>query len=123
MFKQHIRTPFRIDAGSGRVALESSEETYVANLIRTVLLTTPGERVNRPDFGCGLQRMVFSPVNSATLGLVKIMVLESLEKELGSVIKVNEVSVRSEASKLVVDIGYTILSRNIRKYLNIEVES
>ena len=34
------------------------------DMIEQVLFTAPGERVNRPDFGCGLLQMVFGPNSS-----------------------------------------------------------
>lgn len=46
--------------------------------IRLILETDPGERVMRPDFGAGLRRMVFEPINTATLTLVQHRVEEAL---------------------------------------------
>ena len=56
-----IKYPFAIDAGGGQVAEEGDYEAYIRQLIRQVLMTAPGERINRPDFGAGVRRMVFSP--------------------------------------------------------------
>ena len=48
-----IKYPFAIDAGGGRAAEESDYEAYIRQLIRQVLMTAPGERINRPSFGAG----------------------------------------------------------------------
>lgn len=46
--------------------------------IRLILETDPGERVMRPDFGAGLRRMVFEPINTTTLTLVQHRVENAL---------------------------------------------
>ena len=48
----NLRFPYQFD-GRGRTA-EADEAAYIRDLIEQVLFTAPGERVNRPDFGCGL---------------------------------------------------------------------
>jgi phage baseplate assembly protein W len=68
--------PPRLDA-AGRVA-ESAHEQDVREAIRIILGTSPGERVMRPDFGAGLDRFVFEPVNPATVTQVENAVRESL---------------------------------------------
>ncbi len=48
-------------------ALTVSQEEDVAQSLRILLSTVPGERVMQPTFGCGLQRMVFETVDESTL--------------------------------------------------------
>ncbi len=50
--------PFRIDPVSHQAA-RTSYETHVDQMIRQVLLTSPGERADLPEFGCGLRRLLF----------------------------------------------------------------
>ena len=52
--------PLRIDAALGRPSC-AGYAAHVAQMIRQVLLTSPGERVCLPEFGCGLRRLVFAP--------------------------------------------------------------
>ena len=59
----HLDLPFGF-APAGRTAT-TAEDDHVADLIRMVLFTAPGERANRPDFGCGLRRLVFAPLSDA----------------------------------------------------------
>jgi Bacteriophage baseplate protein W len=61
----------------GRVA-EAVYEDDVRQAVTIILGTNPGERVMRPEFGAGLQRFVFEPVNATTLGLVQARVREAL---------------------------------------------
>ena len=48
-----LRYPYQFD-GRGHTA-EADEAAYIRGLIEQVLFTAPGERVMRPDFGCGIR--------------------------------------------------------------------
>jgi len=116
-----FRFPVAVDVGRGELAKERDYPTYVAGLIRQVLLTSPGERVNRPGFGAGLRRMVFSPINDSTATLTQAVVLQALNTWLGTLITVDDVQVRADNSTLNVDISYTLKSRGTQQILNLEV--
>jgi uncharacterized protein len=116
-----ILHPIAVDRGVGEVADEGDYGRHVEQLIKQVLLTNPGERINRPDFGCGLRRMVFAPNSDAAASLLKVTVLQSLDKWLGTVIKVDEVEVAAERETLSVKLRYVLLARRERRYLNLEV--
>lgn len=116
-----IRHPIAIDAGLGRLAREDTYAAHVEQLMRQVLLTNPGERINRPDFGCGLRRMVFAPNSNVSASLVQVSVLQALEKWLASVVKTEEVVAVAEDEKLLVTIRYVLKARQERRYLNVEV--
>ena len=47
-----VRYPFGVDPEAGRLAQEPDYDEHVEQLILQVLFTSPGERINRPDFGC-----------------------------------------------------------------------
>ncbi len=57
----------------------SSETTNLEESIRIILGTKLGERVYRPNFGCRLSEMVFEPMNTQTLLLIRLHVQEALE--------------------------------------------
>jgi len=102
----HVDFPFRID-GRGRSAT-TDEADHIRDLVEQVLFTTPGERVNRPTFGCGLLQLVFEP-NSEPLALaVRATVQASLQQWLGELIAVEQVKVETQESVLRVTVGYTI---------------
>lgn len=90
--------PFRIDAGSRQGARAASYEAHVAQMIRQVLLTSPGERVNLPNFGCGLRRLVFAPNSESLAATAKVIVMSSLTRWLGEHIEVKQVNVIEPAS-------------------------
>ena len=74
-----VRYPFAIDAGLGRLEVETDYAEHVEQLILQVLFTNPGERVNRPDFGCGVRRMVFAPARDVSASLAQVSVYQALE--------------------------------------------
>ncbi len=116
-----IRFPVAIDRGLGKVSDEDRYAAHVDQLIRQVLLTNPGERINLPEFGCGLRRMVFAPNNPAAASLLKVTVLQALDRWLGTVIKVEDAEVGAVEEALTVRLRYVILARQERRYLNLEV--
>ena len=94
---------------------------HVRQMMLQVLFTNPGERINRPDFGCGLRRMVFAPNSEVSANLTQVLVLQALETWLGDLITVNEVNVKAIEEKLEVRIVYILKARQERQYLNLEV--
>lgn len=113
--------PLAIDGDGGRLRHESDYEAYIRQLIRQVLLTAPGERVHRPDFGAGLRRMIFAPNSPATASLTQTLVYQALDRWLGRLIKVDEVQAEADDSRLDVTVVYTILARREKRYLTLEV--
>lgn len=116
-----IRYPFAIDEGIGRLAEERDYAEHVEQLMRQVLFTNPGERINRPDFGCGLRRMVFAPNSDVTASLTQVTVYQALERWLGDLISVEEVKTKAIDEVLEIRIAYVLKARRERRYLNLEV--
>jgi phage baseplate assembly protein W len=116
-----LRFPFSIDRGQGQASQERSYEAHVQQLIKQVLLTSPGERIDRPEFGCGIKRMVFAPGGEVAASLAQTVIYQSLTKWLGTVISVHEVTVRANDARLDIRVGYAIRARTGRHYLNLEV--
>ena len=69
--------PPRLDPISGQIALAEYEDD-IRQAIRIIIETAPGERVMRPDFGCGIHELVFESVDSATLQRVRTVVQDAL---------------------------------------------
>jgi phage baseplate assembly protein W len=98
--------PWSLD-GRGRTAT-SDRDGHVRDLIEQVLLTTPGERVMRPDFGAGLLAAVFEPGGPAVAASAQFMVQAALERELGEAIAVDGVDVEADDAALVVTVAYVV---------------
>ncbi len=107
-----IDFPFRIDRG--RTA-KATEEEHIRDLIESVLFTSPGERINRPDFGSGLLQMVFTPNSDELAATAQFLVQGSLQRWLGDLIKVEGVRVESEETALSVTVQYIVLRTQQRQ--------
>jgi len=104
--------PFRIDGTSGQAA-QVPYAKHVDQMIRQILLTTPGERADLPDFGCGIRQMLFAPNSDALQASARLFVLQSLNKWLGDQIKVQSVQVTNGANDddatMLIQIVYTLI--------------
>jgi phage baseplate assembly protein W len=69
--------PVAVNPATGRIHMSEYEQD-IRESIFIILSTAPGERVMRPDFGCGIHDLVFAPINRATLGLFESRVRESI---------------------------------------------
>lgn len=114
-----IRHPIAIDRGLGTLARENDYGAHVDQLIRQVLLTGPGERINRPDFGCGVRRLVFAPASDASANLLRATIVQALERWLGTLIEVEEVDVRSEEETISITVRYLLRARGEQRFLNV----
>ncbi len=75
---QGLAFPLQVDPQGG-IALARGDHD-IAQAIRVILGTVPGERVMRPEFGCRIHELIFAPNNAATEGLMKLYVEEALER-------------------------------------------
>ncbi len=96
--------PFHFDA-RGRTA-EADDDGHVRDMIEMVLFTSPGERVNRPTFGCGIRQLVFAPASDALAAATQQLVHGALLQWLGDVIVAERVDVRIEDATLSVTVTY-----------------
>jgi len=108
-----IGFPLSLDAG-GDFQLAAYEES-VRQSILIILGTAKGERVMRPDFGCGIYDLVFEPNSSTTAGKVSQAIQEAL-LFFEPRIDVLDVQIQSpsnqEREKMLVDIEYQVRATN-----------
>jgi phage baseplate assembly protein W len=97
--------PFHID-GRGQSA-ETAEDEHIRDMIFQVLFTNPGERVNRPDFGCGIKQLVFMPNSDALATATQFLVQGALQRWLDAVIQVESVDVEAVEAELRVTVVYS----------------
>ncbi len=102
----NIDYPFRLDS-RGHTA-ETGDDEHIRDLIEQVLFTSPGERVNRPTFGCGLRQLVFAPNSPELATATQFLVQGALQQWLGDRIQVEKVDIQAEESSLHVLVQYTV---------------
>jgi phage baseplate assembly protein W len=99
----------------GEVVMAAHEED-VRQAIRIILATTPGERVMRPDFGCGLRALVFEPMSATTLTLAQHHVEQGLiqwEPRIDVLsVTANPDPADPSSGRLLIDIRYRVRATN-----------
>ena len=103
--------PYQFD-GRGRTE-EASLSDYINQLIQQVLFTSPGERVNLPDFGSGLLQLPFAPNSVELAAATQFSVQAALQKWIGGSVKVQSVVARAQEATLSVTVTYTPLSTDV----------
>ena len=102
----NIDYPFHFDA-RGRTA-ETDDDDHIRDMIEQFLMTSPGERVNRPDFGSGLLEMAFAPNSPELAAALQFTIQAGLQQWLGDLIEVRNLDVTSDDAQLRVDVQYVV---------------
>ena len=103
-----MQIDYPYDIGCRNRTMETSEEDHIRDMIEQVLFTSPGERVNRPDFGTGLLQLVFAPNSPELATATEAIVQGALQRWLGDLIIVESVTATCEESILRVAVDYQI---------------
>ena len=104
--------PVGVDS-TGEIEMSEYEQD-IKEAIWIILSTSKGERVMRPDFGCGIHDFVFAAINTANIGLIESSVREALTTWEPRM-ELKNVSVSTEnvdQGQLIVSIDYTVRTTN-----------
>jgi len=104
----NIDFPYHID-GRGRSA-ETSDDDHIRDMIEQFIFTNAGERVNRPDFGSGLQQLIFAPNSPELASALKFTIQAGINRWLGDLIELRALDVQSDDSQLLININYIVRS-------------
>ncbi|THD35872.1 MAG: hypothetical protein E7773_07945 [Sphingomonas sp.] len=111
---RQIAFPYRL-APSGQTETSDLDD-YIRDLLAQIVFTDPGERVNRPDFGCSLRRLVFTDGRSETTAAVEALIHSALRQWVGEVVQIQQVDVTTADSLVAVTIGYLdVHSQTLRR--------
>ncbi|RAN77925.1 hypothetical protein B5P43_17945 [Bacillus sp. SRB_336] len=102
----NIDYPWHFDQ-QGRTA-GTDDADHVRDMIEQFLFTNPGERVNRPDFGSGLQQLIFGPNSPELAAALQFTVQAGLQRWLGDVVDVQSLAVDGTDSTISVEISYRL---------------
>lgn len=116
--------PFRLNAASGQAA-QAVYQDHVEQMIRQVLLTDPGERIDMPQFGCGLRRLIFAPHSDALQATTQLLVMQSLDLWLADQIQVKKVTVSKPGDapdgQILIQIDYVLIETQSSRSLELKV--
>jgi phage baseplate assembly protein W len=103
----NLKYPYSFDS-SGLTA-QTDLATHIRDMIEQILLTSPGERVNRPTFGTGTAQLVFQPNSDVLAGTQQQVIQASLQQWLSDLIRVASVEVVNIDSTLQITVRYTLI--------------
>ena len=106
----NIDFPFHFD-GRGRTAA-ADDNDHIRDMLEELLFTSPGERVNRPDFGSGLLQMIFAPNSKELAATLEGSVQAAIQRYLGDLIELRKLEVTAEDSTLSLTISYLVRRTN-----------
>ena len=115
--------PFKLRADRGAIAVTDDADRHLRDKILAVLFTAPGERVNNPRFGVGLDRTVFEALDELTLAAVEFRIAEGLRRDVGAEAEIDAVSVEVDpgGGQLLISIDYARVSDGSPRSLEILV--
>jgi phage baseplate assembly protein W len=105
--------PVEADAMTGRIKMSDYEDD-VQESIRLILLTRKGERVMKPEFGCGIHDFIFSQMETTRIGMLEKEILTALtlwEPRIRN-IQVSVVPDDQETDKYLIRIHYVMVATN-----------
>src|SRR5947207_3359069 len=94
MANRYIFYPFRF--GAQGVALTDDPDRHLRDKVEAVLFTAPGERVNNPQFGVGLNRSVFDTLDELTLSALEFRIQHGLTRDLGDEMIIDDLSLTAD---------------------------
>lgn len=109
--------PVQVDRATGRFLLSEGEED-IAEAIRIILKTSRGERVMRPDFGCGLNDFVFGTTDDTTLRLLESDIRQAITVWEPRVTDVEVEVTQDEGKPGRMQIGITYVVRSTNNLFN-----
>jgi len=121
MAERYLHHPFRFGAQGG-IAVIDDPDRHLRDKLEAVLFTAPGERVNNPGFGVGLNRAVFDPLDELAIAAVEFRIQQALRRDLGEEILVDAVSVEAESAEGTMVVKLAFRRRTDRTPRNLEIK-
>ena len=103
----NLQYPYGFDS-SGHTA-QTDLPGHIRDMIEQILFTSPGERVNRPNFGTGTAALVFAPNSDSLAAAQQQLIQSSLQQWLSDLIRVISVDVTSVDATLNITVRYLIV--------------
>lgn len=110
----YLTHPFGPD-GSGRTGTTEDRHLRVRNLLRAVLLTAPGERVMRPDFGAGVQDMLFDSNSEALETAADFLIRAAVQRHLSDVLVLDDLRIARSEGTLEITVVYGLVGEEERR--------
>ena len=116
-----VYQPFKLRADRGAIAVTDDADRHLRDKVLAVLFTAPGERVNNPRFGVGLDRTVFEALDELTIAAVEFRIAEGLRRDVGAEAEIEAVTVEvdPEGGQVLISIDYARASDDSARTLEV----
>ena len=104
---RHLAFPFRIGP-DGRTVPPPDLPSHVRDELLQLVLTNPGERLFLPEFGGGVRKLIFEPVDDVLTGVTKARLTQAINRWLGHRVVLEDVKVGHSDARLDVEIHYRL---------------
>jgi len=106
----NVDYPFHFD-GRGRTAA-TTDDDHIRDMLEQLIFTSPGERVNRPDFGSGIMQLIFAPNSPELAATLQFTLQAAIQRWLGDVLELQALEVTSVDSLLTINVQYVVRRTN-----------
>lgn len=118
MKSRFLQLPFRRGHAGGAAEIDDIDR-HIKDKMMQILFTIPGERVNLPDFGCGLYDLLFEGNNQVLVSTARFKIQRALTRWIGDEVQIEGVEVFHEEETLYIQIFYRRLDNRIPDRLEI----
>lgn len=118
MESRFLQFPFRKGHSGGSAEIDDIDQ-HIKNKMMQILFTVPGERVNLPDFGCGLRDLVFEGNNEVLVSTTRFKIHRALTRWIGDEVIIEGVEVFNEEETLYIQIFYKRLDNRVPDRLEV----
>ena len=106
----NIDFPFHFDSRGRTAAVDDAD--HIRDMIEQLIFTSPGERVNRADFGSGILQLIFAPNSPELAATLQFTLQAAVQRWLGDVIDLRDLDVQAVDSSITITMKYAIRSTN-----------
>lgn len=106
MMMSYINYPLHINSNGSVQSVNYLE--HIKQLIEQYLFTIPGERVNRPEFGAGVQKLVFSTNSPEIESSLQFHLQAQLQQYFSELVKFETIKVNRKENQLLIQLSYYV---------------
>lgn len=120
---RYLSQPVRIVGDLASLALTDDGDRHLRDKLLAVLFTSPGERVNRPDFGVGVRKTTFEGIDELMLAALRFRILQGLRRDVGSEIDIDDLRIETapEEGRVSIFIDYRRIDDALPRGLEVQL--
>jgi uncharacterized protein len=90
---RYLSQPVRSVGELATLALTTDTDRHLRDKLLAILFTSPGERVNRPEFGVGIRRTLFEGQSELMLAALRFRILQGLRRDIGRELEIDDLRI------------------------------